>query len=77
MIFVNMHEAKAHLSELIERSAAGEEVVIASAGRPVARIVAYESSSEPRTPGLLVGQIEIGPDFEQMPPPFADACGAE
>jgi prevent-host-death family protein len=77
MIFVNMHEAKTHLSKLIKRAAAGEEVVVASAGRPVAKIVAYETSPEPRTPGLLAGQIEIAPDFDELPPGFADAFGAE
>jgi prevent-host-death family protein len=77
MIFVNVHEAKTHLSKLIKRAAAGEEVVVARAGRPVARIVAYDASTEPRAPGLLAGQIEIGPDFEELPPGFAEAFGAE
>jgi prevent-host-death family protein len=77
MIFVNMHEAKTHLSKLIKQAAAGEEVVVASAGRPVAKIVAYEASSEPRKPGLLAGQVEIAPDFDALPPGFADAFGAE
>ena len=77
MIFVNVHEAKTHLSKLIKRAAAGEEVVVASAGRPVAKIVAYEASSEPRTPGLLAGQIEIAPDFDELPADLADAFGVE
>jgi prevent-host-death family protein len=77
MIFVNVHEAKTHLSKLIKRAAAGEEVVVASAGRPVAKIVAYEGSSEPRTPGLLAGKIEIAPDFDELPPDLADAFGVE
>ena len=57
MIFVNVHEAKTHLSKLIKRAAAGEEVVVARAGRPVARIVAYEASTEPRAPGVLAVSI--------------------
>jgi prevent-host-death family protein len=77
MIFVNVHEAKTHLSKLIKRAAAGEDVVVARAGRPVARIVAYETSPEPRTPGLLAGQIEIGADFDEPLPGFADAFGVE
>jgi prevent-host-death family protein len=77
MIFVNVHEAKTHLSKLIKRAAAGEEVVVARAGRPVARIVAYEASTEPRAPGLLADQIEIRPDFDELPPGFAEAFGAE
>jgi prevent-host-death family protein len=77
MIFVNVHEAKTHLSKLIKQAAAGEEVVLARAGRPVAKIVPYEASSEPRTPGLLAGQIEIAPDFDELPPDLADAFGLE
>jgi prevent-host-death family protein len=77
MIFVNVHEAKTHLSKLIKQAAAGEEIVVASAGRPVAKIVAYEASSEPRTPGLLAGRIEIAPDFDELPPELADAFGIE
>ncbi|HYZ78015.1 MAG TPA: type II toxin-antitoxin system prevent-host-death family antitoxin [Gaiellaceae bacterium] len=74
---MNMREAKTHLSKLIKRAAAGEEVVVVRVGRPVARIVAYAGSSEPRTPGLLAGQIEICPDFDELPPAFGDAFGAE
>jgi prevent-host-death family protein len=77
MIFVNIHEAKTHFSKLIKQAAAGEEVVVASAGRPVAKIVAYETSSEPRKPGLLAGQIEIAPDFDELPPDLADAFGVD
>jgi prevent-host-death family protein len=76
MIFIDVHEARSQLLELIKEAAAGEEVVIASAGRPVAKIVAYEASSEPRAPGLLAGQIEIAPDFDQLPGSFADKFSA-
>ena len=77
MIMVNVHEAKTHLSKLIKRAAAGEEVVVATAGRPVAKIVAYDGPSEPRTPGQFAGQIEIGPGFDELPPGFGEAFGAE
>jgi prevent-host-death family protein len=77
MIFVNVHEAKTNLSKLIKQAAAGEEVVVASAGRPVAKIVAYEAPFEPRTPGLLAGQIKIAPDFDELPPDLAEAFGVE
>jgi prevent-host-death family protein len=75
MIFVDVDEAQTNLSKLIERAATGEVVVVASAGRPVAKIVAYEASSEPRTPGLLAGQIEIAPDFDEPPLSFTETFG--
>ena len=77
MIVVNVHEAKTHLSRLIKRALAGEEVVVATAGRPVVKIVAYEPSPKQRAPGLLAGQIEIAPDFDELPPGFGEAFGAE
>lgn len=61
---VNMHEAKTHLSRLVERVEAGEEVVIARAGRPVARIVAYRPRKAPREPGLWRGRVTVAPDFD-------------
>jgi prevent-host-death family protein len=48
----NVHAAKTHLSRLIEQAAAGEEIVIARAGKPVTRLVPYEPRREPRQPGL-------------------------
>jgi prevent-host-death family protein len=64
MIQSNIHEAKSNLSRLIELAAAGEEVIIAKAGKPVARLVPYTEKKKPRRLGLLKGQIEIGPDFD-------------
>ena len=64
---VNMHEAKSTLSQLVERVLAGEEVVIARAGRPVARLVAYAAERAPRRPGALAGKIVIAPDFDDTP----------
>ena len=60
---VNIHEAKTQLSRLIERVKAGEEVVIAKAGKPVARLVAVDPAGTVRKPGSLKGRIRIGPDF--------------
>lgn len=64
---VNIHEAKTHLSRLLARAAAGEEIVIAKAGRPMARLVAYEERREPRQPGRLKGKIWIAEDFDDTP----------
>jgi prevent-host-death family protein len=72
-----MHEAKSQLSRLVRRVEAGEEVVIASAGRPVARLVPYEPLPAPRQPGALRGQIQIAPDFGELPPELADAFCAD
>jgi prevent-host-death family protein len=69
---VNIHEAKTHLSRLIERVEAGEEITLARAGRPVAKLVPYVQRREPRRPGLLKGQIVIGDDFDAVDAEIAD-----
>ena len=61
---VNIHEAKTHLSRLVERVEAGEEVVIARAGRPVARLIAFKPRTERRRPGLWKGSVVLAPDFD-------------
>jgi len=68
MKLVNVHAAKTHLSRLIEQAAAGEEIVIAKAGKPVARLVPFEPRREPRRPGLMKGQIWIADDFDEPLP---------
>ncbi len=64
---VNVYEAKTHLSQLLDRAAAGEEIIIARAGRPVARLVALAGSSQPRVPGGRRGQVSIAADFDELP----------
>lgn len=61
---VNIHEAKTHLSRLIERVESGEEVVIARAGRPVARLVPLAHRTSPRVLGGLRGRIWLAPDWD-------------
>lgn len=62
---MNIHEAKTHLSRLIERVAGGEEIVISKAGKPVARLVPYATPATPRKGGFLAGQIwEAGDCWE-------------
>jgi prevent-host-death family protein len=63
---VNIHEAKTHLSRLVERVEAGEEIVVARAGRPVARLVPYRRTVAPRIPGRWRDQIVIHPDFDAV-----------
>lgn len=61
---VNLYEAKTHLSELVERAARGEEVVIAKAGLPRARLVSLGRPSRPRRPGAWKGRLVMSPDFD-------------
>lgn len=67
MVTVNVHEAKTHLSQLLDRVAHGESIVIAKAGRPVARLVPLETSSAAeRRLGFLRGRIQVPDDFDQL-----------
>ena len=62
---VNVHEAKTHLSRLLDQVAAGEEVIIAKAGKPIARLVPADRS-EPRVPGIAKGRVTDA-FFEPLP----------
>jgi len=62
--YVNIHEAKTHLSKLLARVMQGEEIVIARAGKPVARLVPITQHSARRVPGTAKGKITIAPDFD-------------
>ena len=64
MTMINVHEAKTHLSRILDRVAGGEEIVIARAGKPVARLVPLDVAPKPRTPGTHKGKIRIGDDFD-------------
>ena len=64
MAMVNTHEAKTHLSKLLERVANGEEIVIGRSGKPVAKLVPYAPSREPRPFGTLKGKIWASPDWD-------------
>jgi prevent-host-death family protein len=65
---VNIHEAKTHLSRLLEQVMQGEEVVIAKSGKPVARLVALGGSAKRREPGSARGQIKMAEDFDDPLP---------
>lgn len=65
---INLYEAKTHLSDLVERAAAGEEIIIAKAGRPLARLVALAHRTAPRPLGLFAGQITVGADCDDPLP---------
>jgi len=63
---INIHEAKTHLSRLVERVQAGEEIVIAKAGRPAARLVPIEGIGKPVKIGGLKSRVPVPDDFNTM-----------
>ena len=75
MVLRNISEAKAELSALIEAVQGGSEVIIAKAGKPVARLVAYRGPARPRTPGAMAGEISMAADFDSLPDDMAEAFG--
>jgi prevent-host-death family protein len=72
-----MHEAKTKLSQLVERAEAGEDIVIARNGKPVARLVAVASTASlASVRGAWRGRVRIADDFDALPDDIADAFGA-
>lgn len=69
---VNVYEAKSRLSNLLDRAVAGEEVVIARNGRPVARLVAVTEAPHVRRGGAWAGKVWIAPDFDETPEELID-----
>jgi prevent-host-death family protein len=74
---VNIHEAKTHLSRLLQRAAGGEEIIIAKAGAPLAKLVPYRTNNEPRCPGFWRGKVQIADDFDALPEEIATAFRGE
>ena len=71
MAIFNIHEAKTHFSKLLERVLNGEEVIIAKAGKPVARLLPFMPEDiSPRIPGIDKGKVIIMPDFDDPLPEF-------
>jgi prevent-host-death family protein len=63
---VNIHEAKTHLSRLVDRAARGETFVIAKAGKPLVKVAALDAPAAPRRIGFLAGEIKVPRDFNRM-----------
>jgi prevent-host-death family protein len=61
---INLYEAKTNLSALVDRAAAGEEITIAKAGKPLARLVPLATRCRRPRPGVLAGKVRIAPDFD-------------
>ena len=72
MTTFNVHEAKTHFSKLLDRVLKGEEVIIAKAGKPVARILPVVSDVSVRQPGIDKGKVVIMPDFDEPLEEFAE-----
>jgi prevent-host-death family protein len=72
MEIINVHAAKTHLSELLARVEAGEEIVLGRAGRPIARLVPYRQSLAPRRFGGWRGRVWISDDFDAPLPEEID-----
>ena len=66
MTTVNIHEAKTHLSRLIEQAARGEPVIIAKAGKPIVKLVPVDAPAKPRRIGFMAGEIKVPDDFDTM-----------
>ena len=62
---INIHEAKTHLSRILEDVASGNEILIAKGGRPMARLVPLGRDDTPRRAGLLKGKVRMADDFER------------
>jgi prevent-host-death family protein len=62
---INIHQAKTHLSRLVEDVAGGSEILIAKGGRPMARLVPLRRDDSPRRPGLLKGKLKISEEFDR------------
>ena len=63
-VILNLYDAKTRLSQLVERAARGEEIIIAKAGKPLAKLVPLAARREPRKPGGWEGKMRIADDFD-------------
>jgi prevent-host-death family protein len=65
---INIHQAKTHLSRLVEEAAKGDSFIIAKAGKPIAKVVPLDASAAPKKSrlGMLAGQIKVPDDFDRM-----------
>ncbi len=70
MTTVNIHEAKTNLSKLLKRVEAGEEIIIAKAGKPIAVLKGLETPRKPRVLGIDKGKAKILPGFDDPLPEF-------
>ncbi|MGO8754516.1 MAG: type II toxin-antitoxin system Phd/YefM family antitoxin [Gallionellaceae bacterium] len=74
MQIVNIHEAKAHLSRLVEEVSKGQEIIIAKSGKPMAKLTGFSPAKPVRMPGFLKGKIKIADDFDAPLPDYMPAA---
>jgi prevent-host-death family protein len=73
---INIHEAKTHLSRLLEGVIEGEEIIIAKHGKPIARLVPFKKKTHQRRAGHLKGKIKINDNFDApLPDDIAESLG--
>src|SRR5687767_6735695 len=77
MKVVNIQAAKTHLSRLVEEAASGEEIVLAKAGRPYAKLVACTLATSPRKLGGWEGALSIGEEFDEVEADIVRLFGGE
>lgn len=77
MKMLNIHEAKTHLSQYVELAFEGEEIIICKAGKPMVKLVRYETSEQPRKPGFWEGKVVISDDFDELPESIAQVFRGE
>ncbi len=68
MLTINIHEAKTHLSRFVEKAAAGEEIIIAKAGKPIAKLVPLHDAPSARSLGIFQGKLNVPEDFDAALP---------
>jgi prevent-host-death family protein len=73
MLIINIHDAKTHLSRLIEQAVKGESFIIAKAGKPLVTVTAITPPAFPRRLGFLAGQLSVPDDFDRMNAPAVAA----
>ena len=66
MRVIDIHEAEAQLSRLVDRAAEGEAFVIARAGKPLVKVAPLDAPAQPQRLGFLKGEIEVPADFNRM-----------
>ncbi len=70
MQIINTHEAKTHLSKLLDAVSKGQEIIIGRANTPIAKLVPYDRPAKKRAGGQLTGQIKMADDFDVLPDDF-------
>jgi len=77
MKMVNVYEAKTHLSQLLDLAASGEEVIIARAGKPMAKLISFQVNQQSRKPGCWKGKVKIAKNFDELPEDLSRAFRGE